>query len=476
MENFESFLLPTGLLSESARIRIDRAVREAGERVLCSLASLDNNRTAEAEIVRYLTAVRSNFPEIDQYTDRMLEQTATTLDNVEMIITIPVVGFGDQEQSSIRQTLDMLASQSLLISGRAAIALFVNRPQGVEADSTMQAITEWKIQNSGIKLILFEGEMSPTIGRSTSPYYEDFEPTDQSVRIALLRDILNIVVMKLWQRQSTTTTTPPILLQGDADLWRLSGIFELEELERMFTSDPSCMFVQCTTDWDGPLATSKIPAMWLGSELMRELPQTFKRSLNNGAPTEQLVQYVFGETIQRGIQVPQAERMETIARKGGYGLLKISEDELDMNLRMTALFSGVTSIKSTADIVFYYSNRRAVAAWLEKREPPIKQWSVEFTGKDYVRTRQFEIPMSSDREMIEEALAAANRTLQRFPLPMPYFEVLSFEVMNILARYGLGPDACEFQIIPNGIGDEATLQISKLNKADVFEQILLNLS
>lgn len=464
-------------ITTGAQEKLTQATSEALDRINCGLANAGTETLSpKAEVRRYLESIKSNFPEIDRYTDEMLRQIDdVNLVGVETIIAIPVVGFGDQEQPSIQRTLDVLAQQTLVATGNAAIVLYVNRPFGVEADNTVQVIKEWKTKNPNIRIAVFEGEIDPSMGRSSSPYYEGMEISTNSVPIALLRDILNIVAMKLWKSGDQRDSTLPTILQGDADLWRFTGTDEIARVQYILQSDPYAQFVQCTTDWDGPTATRSLPAMWLGSELMRELPLILKGLLNTGMDQSLRIQLIFGETIQRGIQVPQAERMESIARKGGYGLLRIPEDELDVNMRMTALFSGANTIRSALEIVFYYSNRRALAAWIKKQQPPIKQWSVEFVGVDAVRTADFTNIESPNGNLLDQAIIVANRTLARFPIPSWKFAFFEAQVIEVLKRYGLGRDAVAFQIVEGQNRDEVLIQISEIKNLTTLEQILINL-
>lgn len=383
------------------------------------------------QIGKYLQVASQVAPDVNRITDELIKQQVWKVDP-SIVATMPVVGTGGQEEAQIQNTLEKLAKDPVVFEGKVGVLILINRPAGSEPDRTASLAVS-KIKNLNLNALVLETEVPNETGYIDGPFSEDMATETNQVPIALLRDMLSIIAMKMWTRNLQLPT--PILLQMDGDFeGLLRGSFQM--ISDRF-SDPSTDFLQCTSDWDSHInPTKNNNSLWIGSELMRELPQILKRPLNNSLPLPVKLQIVYGEAIQRGIQVPQAERMEAIARKGGYGLNRIRHDELDQNVRMSALVN-LNGVRTTEEIVFLWSNRRAIKSWNDYRQPPISQWQSAFSVQDPVRQ---EVVDMLENSVDEDKLTAINRTLERFPVPptLPGVYVdFTQPIRQILQFYGI---------------------------------------
>ena len=419
------------LYSSEARGNLERTSEEFNLRVKKGIACPEKLAPRE-QIEKFLQAVRINEPSVDEITDKIIDQRDWKV-SPSMVVTMPVVGTGRQEELQIINTLEKMSKCPELEEGDIGVLILVNRPKGSEPDTTASLALS-KVRELDLNAIVLEAEIPDNLGNINGPFFEDMATEENQVPIALLRDILSIAAMKIWLRDSRPN--PPILLQMDGDFEGFSrGSFRA--IIDQFSNQP-ISFLQCTSDWDSSInPTRGNRSLWIGSELMRELPQILKRPLNNPLPLPIKLQIVYGEAVQRGIQVPQAERMEAVARKGGYGLNRVRHDELDQNIRMSALVD-LDGIRTTDNVVFLWSNRRAIKSWMDYRQPPISQWQSAFSVQDPVRQESSGgIVENSNKENV---LIAINRTLERLPLPASLPGVyLDFTqpVCQVLRFYGI---------------------------------------
>jgi hypothetical protein len=408
------------LIAQEFNLRIERGLVEP-ERL-----------SPKEQINRYLWAVKQIAPDVDQLSDNLIENRSWKV-NPSMVVTMPVVGTGGQEEVQIQNTLEKLSEDPMVSQGKVALLLLVNRPANSNPDNTAK-LAEEKIANLNLNAIVIETEVTDGLGFVDGPFSGVMATEENQVPIALLRDLLSISAMKMWIKNPRSA--PPLLLQMDGDFEGFSrGSFQT--IAEQF-SDQTIDFLQCTSDWDSSVnPTSSNISLWIGSELMRELPQTIKKPLNNPLPLPVKTQLIYGEAIQRGIQVPQAERMEAIARKGGYGLNRTRHDELDQNIRMSALMN-MSGVRTTDEVVFLWSNRRAVKSWNDFRQPPISQWQSAFSVQDSVR--QETADNIRENSSGEDKLTAINRTLERFPVPpiIPgVYKDFTQPVSEVLQNYGI---------------------------------------
>lgn len=430
-------------IADEARRRRDNrlAVQEA-----------DPNR----QLSEYLNRVSWSYPDVDLLTDVLIAGKDWDK-RPEMVVAIPVAGFGGQEPESIRKTLETLSGDRAVRSGEIGLLVLANRPSGKDPDRTIE-VAKSVIFEKGLNAIALDCVIPTKLGNVAGPFSEEMALEANEVPIALIRDMLSISAMKLYLKGLKPTREgmfPPVVLQMDGDF---QGFAKggLNQVLEDFNRNKNVNFVQYTSDWDSDASPTRgIPLLWLGSELMREIPQILKLPLNLAElPEETRKQIVFGEAIQRGIQVPQAERMESIARKAGYGLSRIKEDELDANIRMAAYACGLIGVNTSDQVVFKWSNRRAVASWKQLRQPPISQWVSSFSAEDPVRLES----SVSDEEVTSNGkskLEVINKTLARFPIPVVLPRVYTDLVQplsDILRRYDLDLDKCNYSIIDKGGG------------------------
>ena len=412
-------------ITQEFNLRIEKGIAEP-ER-LSSWGQIDG----------YLQAVKQIAPDVDRLTNNLIEQQSWKV-NPSVVVTMPVVGTGGQEEAQIQNTLEKLAEDPMVSDGRVGILILVNRPANSDPDNTSKLAKE-KINDLNINTIVMETGVADQMGFTNGPFSGDMATEDNQVPIALLRDILSISAMKLWVKNPQSV--PSLLLQMDGDFEGfLRGSFQT--IVEQF-SDQTVDFLQCTSDWDSSInPTTSSDSFWVGSELMRELPQILKRLLNGPLPLPTKIQLIYGEAIQRGIQVPQAERMEAVARKGGYGLSRTRHDELDQNIRMSALVN-INGVRTTDEVVFLWSNRRAIKSWNEFRQPPISQWQSAFSVQDTVR-QQEAVGSIEGSSVGEHRLLAINRTLERFPVPptLPGVYIdFTQPVSKVLQAYGINSEA-----------------------------------
>jgi hypothetical protein len=405
----------------------------------------------------YLDGVSKVDPLIDQLTSNAAEELKGLPASVEMVMTIPILGLDNQELQTARKLIEVLSQQEDIVTGKVAVFIYVNWPEGRECDGTMSSLTELA-EKSMLPLYVFKAAVPKKAGRSESPVYaQSYQELEDGPQIALIRDILNITVMK--KLLACKRKEIPLILQSDADLIETSDR-ALRNIMRCFNCDSVLQFIQCNVDWDGELPTKEILPLLLGSILMRELPwQILKQPLNGSLSKNIRRQIIFSNAIQRGIQVAQVERLDSIARKGGYGLLKIHEDELDLNIRSTAEVSGVESIGTTDD-TFIYSNRRAIASWYTQAIPPIGQWATEFEIDDPVRTKKVSmedvLARINERGIKFEIINAVRLTLQRFSIPQyidTIYESPSDAILTVLQQFGLNAKDLKYEMVSKEDGN-----------------------
>lgn len=388
---------------------------------------------ANQQILDYLERVMNINQEMDLITDRLTQETKWSTEP-KMVLTIPVVGVGGQEEGVVIRSLQNLMTDPLIKSGEVGVLVLVNRPEEASGDRTyffaQEAIKMMKI--NGVVLDL---DVPNKLGMIEGPFAGEMAIAPNEAPIGILRDVLNICAMKIWKRSGSKN--PPILLQMDGDFEGFDKGGFAEVIDSFV--DPKINLLQCTSDWDSrEFPTEKDLGLWIGSELMRELPLILKKGLNETRlSVTGRSQVIFGEAIQRGIQVPQAERMEGVARKGGYGFQRLKEDELDQNMRISEeMFPG--GVRTTEKTVFKWSNRRAVKSWVDLRQPPISQWVNGFGVNDKVRG---EVPENKYCGP-EEVELSINRTLARFPLPKKLsglYGNYQIAVLEVLSKYGIEP-------------------------------------
>ncbi|MDP1743395.1 MAG: hypothetical protein Q8L51_01255 [Candidatus Amesbacteria bacterium] len=403
------------------------------------------------QVLEYLRRVSWSYPDINLLTDLLIFDE-NWKKQPKMIVTIPIASFGNQEQESIRKTLEVLSVDQSVKSGETGLLILGNRPEGKLPDTTM-SVAKAIIFEKGLNAIALECTIPNVMGNTDGPFSDEMATNPNDVPIGLIRDILSICAMKLYVNELSSTSSnslPPIIMQMDGDFQGFRK-GDISKVLNDFSNNKLVNFIQYTSDWDSDnYPTKSIPLLWLGSELMREIPQILKLPLNwSILPKETRKQIIFGEAVQRGIQVPQAERMESVARKAGFGLNRVKEDELDSNIRMTAYVSGLDRINTSNQVVFDWSNRRAVESWKLLRQPPISQWVSSFSAEDPVRRK----PIKTDETKTsssEEKLEVINKTLARFPIPSSLPEVYSdftIPLLMVLRRCNINITPENYSII-----------------------------
>ncbi|NCP46995.1 hypothetical protein AUJ42_00145 [Candidatus Collierbacteria bacterium CG1_02_44_10] len=403
---------------------------EIGRRQGIGLLGTENLSPSD-RVLDYLERVKNVDNFVYEITEELVKNREWKIEP-KMVLTIPVVGIGGQEEGVIVNTLINLSNDPMVKTGEVGILILVNRPAGSMADET-NTLAKESIEVLGLNGLVMDADIPKDLGTIDGPFANEMAITPNEAPIGILRDILNISAMKLWKQNKASQL--PIFLQMDGDFEGFA-IGGFEELLGEFNSSKTKL-VQCTSDWDSKeFPTENDWGLWIGSELMRELPQIIKSQINNANLSNEVRnQLIFGEAIQRGIQVPQAERMESVAGKGGYGLQRLKEDELDQNIRISERVSP-GGVRTTDNLIFKWSNRRAVRSWIDLRQPPISQWVNGFAVDDLVRG---ETPKEKDLHSGDIELAI-NLTLARFPIPKKLEEVYDnyqVPILEVLERYGL---------------------------------------
>ncbi len=330
----------------------------------------------------------------------------------DLVITVPVVGTGNQELPCLNRFFAEINKDPLVCNGNVRFVFLTNRPAGSSRDK-MNEYIDFLAQISEIEVDVLDLDIPEDIGRLNEEIPEMAESNDQPV-IGVIRNILDATAMKLALR--TKGDNLPIMLQMDIDFegFAQGGFGQIIE---NFKAYPQMQFLQCTSDWDSEdRPTDSDPLLKLGSDLMRMLPLVIKANLNKS--DEQIkTETIFGEVIQRGIQVPQAQRMAAVALKKSFRMLRFTADELDFNIRSSARAFGENAVRSTTNTIFKWSNRRALRAWNEYGRPPISQWSAEtpFSVNDPVRRNKLNGPKveRSETDVI-------NLSLNRMPIPLEW--------------------------------------------------------
>lgn len=410
-------------LTADAELNLAKIKRELEIRSAVGLATVVR-LNPRAQILDRLASLAAGFSNISAYVQEITSNLTPSDFDRPLVIGIPVAGFGGQEYGRLRRLVEELSKDSAVNSGRVQILVFVNRPPGAVPDSTEQLLREAALE-CNLPLSIVAGEVPALMGRADGPLMAGIDPVKRSsVPIALIRDILSLSVMRLWA-MNPEAMQPPVYLQMDIDF---EGFAKggLSELINRFAINPRLMFLQGTSQFDDKnFPTTAVPVLKLGDDLMRELPLGMKRSLSNcELPEVSKIQILFGEAIQRGVQVPQAERLESIARKGGYGLLRMPEDELDANIRTAALANEFTGVECCDETVFKWNSRRAILALGCYGKAPISQWAVEFRAIDVARDVNSVSSVYGDLLAKQQELNSAanmlrivNQSLARFPVP-----------------------------------------------------------
>lgn len=395
------------------------------------------------QLSKYITEIRSsNIPGI-QNLMTVLEARINQIPKwefvPEIIATIPVVGVGNQELQSVSRFFEVMKSQSQMIqSGELQLVLLVNRPEDIKSDDVYEYIKQLSIEND-LFVNVFDISIPATTGRNNEEIPEMAEKPNDPL-IGVIRNLLDVVAMELTQNSDNflEANDLPLMLQMDIDFEGFRR-GDFSQIVKLFSKNPEMKFLQCTSDWDSEInPTQDNPLLELGAALMRGLIGFIKNRLNNqGITKEEWLQIIFEETIQRGIQVPQARRMEAVASSKSYGFLRLTADELDFSLRQFAQVFGIGSIGSSKEIEFLWSNRRALEALRKNSIPPISQWSqTSFGVDDVVRTKVQKTNLNQGQQITTEAVInIVNQTLARLPMPASWVSFYKPRFERYLGAY-----------------------------------------
>jgi hypothetical protein len=452
-----------------AKIRGELEIRSAYG--LATVARLN----PRAQILDRLDSVTTGFKDLSAYVQEITSTLTPSDFDRPLVIGIPVAGFGGQEYGRIRGLVEELSKDSAVISGLVQVLVFVNRPPGVVPDLTDRLLREAALEFN-IPVSVVTGEVPALLGRTDGPLMDGIDPSKSSnVPISFIRDILSLSVMRLWA-MNTKAEQPPIYLQMDIDF---EGFAKggLSEIINRFAANSRLMFLQGTSQFDDRnFPTAAVPVLRAGDDLMRELPLGIKRRLSNSElPPGSNIQAIFGEAIQRGVQVPQAERLESIARKGGYGLLRMPEDELDANIRTAALANEFSGVECCEETIFKWNSRRAILALGCYGKPPISQWAVEFraidVARDVNRVRSVYEDLIARRKNLNSAegmLQMINQSLAHFPVPeriQGIYNTAEELVREALARCGIEASGLFAQALGSGL---VVIQVKSISLKEVM--------
>lgn len=359
----------------------------------------------------YLTALENKFPNEYKFIDKLNKHLPIGFidSETQLIITIPVAGFGNQEKDNIKQTIKLLSEDEWFKSWNVRILIFSNRPEWIDWDDTKKEIQDYikYIWINNLFIWIIEWELQDNLWRADGPFNDEMAIDKKHVPIWFIRDVMNITIAI----QAKWNDIP--VLQMDWDFYGFKNWW-LKDIIDIF-SQKNCTFLQCKSDWDWIIRTQDFPLLKFWSDLMAELPMILKEKINNNNNYESLEKIVFSDAIQRWIQVPQVELLSQIIMKGWYWLLRLASDELDLNLRSACLMNP-NWLRNTWDVTFLRDNRRAIATLLEYNIPPISQRKNWFEANDKVRAKQ-----SFDVNTIiftkANLLKTLNFTLDRFVIP-----------------------------------------------------------
>jgi len=380
---------------------------------------------------RYINALKINFPNEYKFILDLNNQLPSKFINrkTKLIINIPVAGFKNQEKDNIKQTIRLLAEDNIFKSWNIRILIFSNRPEETDWDNTKNEIQEYIksvwIENERVWII--EWEVPKDLWRIDWPFNDAMAINKNQVPIWFIRDTMNIITMI----QAKWNDLPVVQMDWDFygfKNWWLKDIIDVFEGKK-------CTFLQCKSDWEWIIKTDTIPLLRFWSDLMAELPMFLKNKLNETISYDWKKQIVFSDAIQRWIQVPQVELLSQIIKKWWYWLLRLSCDELDVNLR-SAFLSQPDWLKNTWNTTFLRDNRRAIATLSQYNIPPIWQRKNWFEADDKIRKMPTNSAnqISSNREYLIDIL---NLTLDRFILPEKIewvYEDWKNVIVNILKK------------------------------------------
>ncbi len=359
----------------------------------------------------YINQLKNNFPKEYEFIVNLNTQLPKEFisKTTKLVINIPVAWFWNQENENIKQTIKLLSEDKLFKEWKVKLLIFSNRPEGRDWDETKKNIENYIeslwIQKEAIWVI--EWDIPKNLWRIDWPFNDETAKEDNQVPIWFIRDVMNITVAI----QSKWMDFP--ILQMDWDFYGFEKWW-LENIIDIFSKN-KCTFLQCKSNWDWNIKTADIPLLKFWSDLMAELPMILKEKINEDISNESLGKIVFSDAIQRWIQVPQVELLSQITKKWWYWLLRLSCDELDLNMRSAFLLKP-NWLKSTWDLTFLRDNRRAIATLLQYNIPPISQRKNWFEADDKVRWKQ-----NLNTNLIsftkENILNTLNLTLDKFVIP-----------------------------------------------------------
>ena len=382
----------------------------------------------------YLKILENKFPNEYEFISNLNKQLPKGfIDNTtQLVINIPVAWFQNQEKENIRRTIKLLTEQELFIWWNVKILIFSNRPELTDWDNTKEEIQKY-LEYLWIKdelIWIIESDIPKNLWRIDWPFYEEMATNDNQVPIWFIRDVMNIIIAM----QASWKDLP--ILQMDWDFYGFRNWW-LKNIVDSF-SKKNCNFLQCKSDWEWNVKTNDIPLLKFWSDLMSELPMILKDKINKNISYKSKEEIVFSDGIQRWIQVPQVELLSQIIKKWWYWLLRLSCDELDLNIR-SAFTSQPDWLKSTWDVTFLRDNRRAIATLFQYNIPPISQRENWFEADDKVRWKQ-NLDIDSIKFTSENLLNTLNLTLEKFVIPEKIdwvYDDWEQEILKKLERLGI---------------------------------------
>lgn len=412
-------------------------------------------------IGEYLTALERSNPEYFTEVQRLVDQCSPMDPRAQCLVLIPVVGFGGQGEESIFKTLEVLNRQEIK-KEKVEIVCFVNRPPFADFDQTAEIIRTYSEINPELQLSLMKGVIPRRKGRS--------RPLMGRTR-ALLTDAALIRIYCAFKDRPESKL--PVLALADSDTENIAPK-ALQTFIATFEQEPNTDLIIGELRWESrEYPTAFFPTLFVGDELMYQLPQCNKMALNRASKKQKLTEEevraltanVFSGSFTKGVQVNIAFRPEAYAACGGGFDSEQDINELDFLVRIIA-FSGLSkgrcNIKAMNGVVkVNSSSRRALLEYLEgEGRAPIQQWRGSFglRVQDPARTKKPEllgiIPLEDIGERGKEDLALAiegqiNSTFEDYTIfpavPGWYQDAISEVYIPALASIGLRPEEYSIQ-------------------------------
>jgi hypothetical protein len=481
----EKELIPP--LSTNYEERNFNRVRKAWEERLSKglIETQQENLSPIARIGRYLQRLKESDPEYFSKATEIAEQLPPMNENAQVVVLIPIVGFGNQAEKTIPGTLKCLTNQNNV---EIEIFLLVNKPPGVNFDNTPEIIAQFP--NPPNAAIIFATAEIPIKLKSRPP-------------MGLIRGLqIDAILIRIWESlKNSPEKRPPIIVLADDDVvWANPNA--LVTYLKAFEENPSVDLILGPVEFDSEKFPSIFfPGFAVANKLMALLPSYYNKlmlnqlaTLNRPLTNEEIAMLFLNfvsSSFTKGVLSNIAFRPEAYAAVGGAFDRTQDVNELDFMVRMFALrgiLAGWCNILALDEGVEVVSNsRRALLEYIDGIEglPPIQQWRGDWEIKvlDPARIQTpnifgviplFYCSKKQIKEVVEDFENQINSTFEEFrPRIIPGWwneeEIINNVFKKALAASGLLEGTYTYSV--TFIGPEIRFQIRITDASGLLKKI-----